>query len=580
MEKVVNNIIVLSILIGLSGLCIAQETTPYLERKVTLELNGTTVKETLKLMETQGDYLFAYRTNLIEGNLQLTRTYTNKTTRAVLNDLFAGKVTYKERGGYIILREQNTSDEKTVLLSGYVSNKESGETIPYATLYDSTTLTSASSNSYGYYSLTVKNSENPLIIVKKKGYRDTTIQWTQSGTAVYNIMLEALPVVADSAGETDENTDENAKINWFQRFVPTEEQKSKFNNFKEQLRRKTQVSLVPYVGSNGKLSGKTTVDYSFNVIGGFNGGVRKIEIGGIFNLDWDSVSYFQLAGVFNKVGGYQRGAQFAGITNINKSTIHGGQFAGISNITSGSVIGAQAAGIVNFADGFTGAQFAGVANYSRKSSIGGQFAGVFNKSEDTLRGAQVAGIMNIADHVDGAQVGFINLSKSIDGVPVGFFSFSKKGLHQLEISTNELFHANLAFKTGVNQFYNSFIGGVRFDKSSNPTIGLGYGLGTSIGISRKSRFFFDVQAMHLHQNKVTPQIRPNLLGKVTLSYQWQVTPLFAIAAGPSFNAMLNDESFPSGQSISSIVPYSFYTVANSDYRLQFWAGGHIALRFF
>ena len=578
MEKVVNNIIAICFLIGFYGLGFAQETTPSLERKVTLDLNGTTLKETLKLMEAQGDYLFAYRTTLIEGNLQLTRTYTNKTTRAVLNDLFAGKVSYKERGNYIILREQNTSDDKTILLSGYISNTESGETIPYATLYDSTTLTSASSNAYGYYSLTVKNSDNPLIIVKKQGYRDTTIQWAESGTAVYNIMLEALPVVVDSTTETME---ENAKINWFQRFVPTEEQKSKFTNFTKQLQRKTQVSLVPYVGSNGKLSGETTVDYSFNIIGGFNGGVRKVEIGGIFNLDWDSVSYFQVAGVFNKVGGYQRGAQFAGITNINKSDVHGAQFAGISNITSGKVIGAQSAGIVNFVDGgFTGAQFAGVANYSRKSSNGGQFAGVFNKSEDTIIGAQVAGIMNIADHVDGSQIGLINISNSIDGVPVGFFSFSKKGLHQLEISTNEVFQANLAFKTGVNQFYNSFVGGVHFDGSSHPTIGLGYGLGTSIGTSRKSRFFFDVQAMHIHQHKLSPTIRPNLLGKITLSYQWQVTPLFSIAAGPSFNALFTDQAFPSGQSIGSLAPYSFYTLADGDHRLQFWAGGHIAFRFF
>jgi hypothetical protein len=231
-------------------------------------------------------------------------------------------------------------------------------------------------------------------------------------------------------------------------------------------------------------------------------------------------------------------------------------------------------------NGFNGAQFAGVANYSRKSSIGGQFAGVFNKSEDTLIGAQVAGLMNIADHVDGAQVGIINISNSIDGVPVGFFSFSKRGLHQLEISTNEIFQANLAFKTGVNQFYNSFIGGVRFDGSSNPAIGLGYGLGTSIGISRRSRLFFDAQAIHIHKHKISPFLRPNGLAKVSLSYQWQVTPLFAIAAGPSFNVLFTEEAWISGTTISKVAPYSFYTFADSEYRLQSWVGGHIALRFF
>jgi len=121
-----------------------------------------------------------------------------------LNDLFAGKVTYKERGVYIILREQSASSDQTVQLSGYISNTESGETVPYVTLYDSASLTSASSNAYGYYTLTLKNTDNPLIVVKKQGYRDTTIQWTQSGTSVYNIMLEELPVVEDTTSEITE----------------------------------------------------------------------------------------------------------------------------------------------------------------------------------------------------------------------------------------------------------------------------------------------------------------------------------------------------------------------------------------
>lgn len=574
MGKTVNNIVTFIALLGCFGFGLAQETTPPLERKMTLELNGTSVKETLKMMESQGEYQFAYRTDLIDGNIQLTRNYNAKTTRAILNDLFLGKIIYKERGNYIILRSQNDNDEKSVVLSGYISNKESGETVPYATIYDSISLTSAGSNEYGYYSLQLKNTENPLIKVKKEGYRDTTIQWTQAGTSVFNVSLQALPLVKDS---TKEEVEENAKINWFQRFMPSEEQKSKFKNFSKQLQRKTQISLIPYVGSNGKLSGKTTVDYSFNTIGGFNGGVRVLEFGGLFNLIWDSVSYIQVAGVFNKVGGHQRGAQFAGITNINNSDVHGGQFAGVTNITNGEVIGAQSAGIVNFANGFTGAQFAGIGNYSYQNSIGGQFAGLFNKSKGTFKGVQAAGLINIADDIDGTQIGFINVSNSIDGVPIGFFSYSRKGLHQVELSTNEVFQANLAFKTGVNQFYNSFLGGVRFE-GATPTFGLGYGVGTSLGISQKSRLFFDFQAMHLQRK--TAIVRPNGLAKVTMSYQWQLSPILAIAVGPSFNAMVTEELFFPGNVFSSLAPYSLYSVSDSEYNLQLWAGGHLALRFF
>lgn len=575
MEKAVNNIIALFILIGSYGYGFAQESTPPLERKMSLELNGITIKETLKLMEVQGDYLFAYRTNLIEESVQLTRTYTDKTTRAILNDLFAGKITYKERGNYIILRAQGTPDDKTVQMSGYVSNKASGETIPYATIYDSISLSSTNSNEYGYYNLTLKNAENPLFIVKKEGYRDTTIQWAQSGTSVYNIRLEALPTVMDSTLDT---LDKNAKIDWFQRFIPDEEQKSTFKNFREELQRKTQVSFVPNIGTNGNLSSRTTVDYSFNVIGGFNGGARVMEIGGIFNLDWDSVSYFQAAGIFNKVGGHQRGAQFAGITNINNADVHGAQFAGITNITNGEVIGTQSAGIVNYVNGFKGAQFAGIGNYSYKSSIGGQFAGIFNKSQGTLRGVQAAGIVNVADHVKGAQIGLLNFSNSIEGVPIGFLSFSKKGLHQLEVSTNELFHTNLAFKTGVNQFYNTIIGGIKF-QGEHPLIGVGYGLGTSIGVSRKSRFFFDLQAMHLHRHELTGFNPRNVLAKFSVTYQWQVSPLFAIAAGPSINALgIDTNDWSSFAYIYNDAPYN---ILNSGYaNPQVWVGWSVALRFF
>jgi hypothetical protein len=492
----------------------------------------------------------------------------------VLNDLFAGKIAYKEKGNYIVLREQSTAAENSVVLSGYVSDKETGATITYATIYDSTSLASTSSNEYGYYNLTIKNAETPLITVRKEGFRDTTIQWTQSGTFVQNIAITRLASEVDSL---DTNDTENAKINWFKRFIPTEEQKAKFRNFSDQLQRKVQVSLVPGIGSNGELSGKTTVDYSFNTIGGFVGGVRVLEIGGVFNLDWDSVRYLQIAGVFNKVGGHQQGGQFAGIANINKADVIGGQFAGITNLTSGNVTGAQFAGLVNNVNGFTGAQFAGIGNNSRSTSIGGQFAGIYNNSEGELNGVQVAGLVNIADHIKGSQIGFININHSIDGVPVGFLSYSREGLHQLEISTNEVFQAQVAFKTGVNEFYNSFIGGIHFE-GANPTTGLGYGLGSSVQLNQKSAFFFDLQAMHLQRG--TALARPNGLGKFTISYQRQLTPLVAIAFGPSLNFLVTEESFFPGNDFSTLAPYSIYSDFDSGYNFQTWVGGHLSLRFF
>jgi len=584
---------------------------PPLERTLNVKLESNSRKEALKIMETQGEFSFAYKTTIIDSNQRLSRSYQNQTTREILDDIFQGELSYQGKGNYIILRTSPKLKAQEVNLEGYILDLRTGEKIPFATVYDTISFTSTVSDEYGHYSLKMTNPSNIYLNVKKTGYIDTAMHISKTGTEVLNIRLRPESVEVIEVPIVD-SADFFSKLKNMKFLKISEERKANILNFKEQLKSKVQFSLVPTIGTNGMLSSSTVVDYSFNLLGGFNGGVRKAEIGGIFNIDVDTVQYFQAAGFLNAVGGYQKGVQLAGFTNLNNDSFKGGQFAGFfnsvrkdfhgvqaagfGNLTVGKFDGIQAAGFFNVkgdsgkvvqlagfsnyaGDNTNGAQIAGFVNYAGKNFKGIQLAGFINYARKDFSGVQASGFINVATNVKGVQLSFININDTISGVPIGFFSFSRKGLHQLEISTNEFLPYQLAFKTGTKRFYNSFIGAMRTGKNSKPIWAYGYGIGTSVDLSPKSSIFFDVQAISLQKAKFTEN---NFLGKLIVSYQYQLKKKLAISAGPSFNVyVVREASTQTGTDFRSIAPYNFYNkTSGSDNNVQMWVGGHLSLRIF
>lgn len=584
---------------------------PPLERTLNVKLESNSRKEALKLMEAQGEFSFAYKTTIIDSNQRLSRSYQNQTTREILDDIFQGELSYQGKGNYIILRTSPKLKAQEVNLEGYILDLRTGEKIPFATVYDTISFTSTVSDEYGHYSLKMTNPSNIYLNVKKTGYIDTAMHISKTGTEVLNIRLRPESVEIIEVPIVD-SADFFSKLKNMKFLKISEERKANILNFKEQLKSKVQFSLVPTIGTNGMLSSSTVVDYSFNLLGGFNGGVRKAEIAGIFNIDVDTVQYFQAAGFLNAVGGYQKGVQLAGFTNLNNDSFKGGQFAGFfnsvrkdfhgaqaagfGNLTVGKFDGVQAAGFFNVkgdsgkvvqlagfsnyaGDNTNGAQIAGFVNYAGKNFQGIQLAGFINYARKDFSGVQASGFINVATNVKGVQLSFININDTISGVPIGFFSFSRKGLHQLEISTNEFLPYQLAFKTGTKRFYNSFIGAMRTGKNSKPIWAYGYGIGTSVNLSPKSSIFFDVQAISLQKAKFTEN---NFLGKLIVSYQYQLKKKLAISAGPSFNVyVVRQASTQIGTDFRSIAPYNFYNkTSGSDNNVQMWVGGHLSLRIF
>jgi len=420
---------------------------------------------------------------------------------------------------------------------------------------------------------------------------------------------------------------QDQSISLAQVLVPTYQAKG---SVRDSTYSKFQFSVVPFIGTNSTCGSPTIVDYSFNLFGGYNKNIRKLEVGGIFNADlgnvqwlqyagvanvvWKNVTGLQFAGCVNVVNGNVNGGQFSGVVNIAKGNVEGIQYAGVANIDKRKVRGIQVAGILNHTEDSTiglqiagilnnnfnstkgvsiagicnnqikfmqGSQLAGISNIALDGIDGLQLAGVVNVSNKVINGTQISGLVNVANKVFGSQLGVFNFSDSITGIPIGFFSYANNGFHKLEVSSNELFYLNAAFITGVDAFHNIFTAGVRPDESGNPLWTVGYGVGTKIPLSKIFALNIDITSNQISKGDFTAKI--NLLNKGYLGVDIKLTKKIAITTGPEINALFTNPSFKKYPTLfSDIKPRVFYNEQSrkNDLNVKMWLGWKLGLRLF
>jgi len=174
-----------------------------------------------------------------------------------------------------------------------------------------------------------------------------------------------------------------------------------------------QISLVPFIGTDGNESIDFRYERSFNILGGITGGIEGYELGGLLNITHGEVHGLQLSGFANIVSGEIYGLQGAGFINVSAGEFTGLRGAGFMNVNSGEFSGLQGAGFMNIsggeAEGFSGAGF---ANISGGEYMGFAGAGFANISGADITGFTGAGFANISGgaHQGFAGAGFANIS--------------------------------------------------------------------------------------------------------------------------------------------------------------------------
>jgi hypothetical protein len=613
----------------------AQQEVPFLERSISISFATERLDIALKKIGEQGGFTFSYNPSIIESEKKITKTFFKKTVREILDELFHGTLTYKARANHIILtRSKETSkNSDDTILSGYIIDEATGERLRNVSVYDPVTLTSAVTDSYGYFEIKFDKPVSDINLkINKQNYSDTVITVPASTGRLLNIPMkidkQKWITVADSVSEKLKRFWNN-KRSWPNKILHPK--KANLVNIRDTLSREVQFSVVPFLGTNQMLSGNVVNDYSVNVVGGFARGVRKFEVGGVFNIDREDVQGAQFAGLFNVVGGKVAGWQMAGLFNADFDEFSGAQFAGLANVswsntsvfsaagalnltrldsrgvhlaglanlTIGEQQGPHAAGVFNFsasdasaiqaagawnftAKNMKGAQLAGVLNFTGKNVQGTQMAGVLNFAGKKVTGAQIAGVLNYATKVRGVQLGLVNIADSVQGASIGLFSFVMKGYHKLEFSADEIFYTNVAFRSGVRNFYNIFTAGAKPNTFENDITywTFGYGIGTSSKLTRWLFLDLDVTANQImHERDIKAM---NLLNKLYLGFDVQIAKKLSFTFGATLNAYITDNLYDGYLPLFTDYTPSITRDENTsnDYNVKMWLGGKVGIRFF
>ncbi|MBX2941774.1 MAG: hypothetical protein KF860_05465 [Cyclobacteriaceae bacterium] len=599
------------------------QTIPPLERELTISFKSVPIEVALSQLSREGKFTFSYSPSILNTSHVVKEGFSKKSVREILNSLFGESITAKGKGNYIILTKTPELTKKevvnnTVTVSGYVTD-ENGEKISEVSVFDKKSLAGVITDQFGFFKITLDNpSEAGTLYFSRRTFMDTLATLTASNTQFINMVMRpekveivevhpaddtlqvvAVPINIQPPVVQSEPVSEKKSFRTFlqekvfsKNIFSGKKGDANMNNIRDTLHRDFQFSFLPFMGTNQKLSGNVVNDYSLNALGGYSMGTNKLEVGGLFNIDKGNVQHAQFAGLFNTVGGTTKGMQMAGLGNLTRKKVSAAQFAGLFNTNLDSVQGAQFAGLFNVnGRPSKGAQFAGLFNVQPSYYTGSQFAGFLNVATHQMHGTQVAGLINFAHNIKGAQIGLINYADSIKGIPIGLLSFVSNGYHKIELSADEIFYVNAAFRTGVRHFYNILEAGLKpetlngsYDLSvpvsaDQNVWSFGYGVGTAPKLTNWLYLNFDLTANQVNKGSFTNSI--SLLNKLYVGFDFQVARKFSITAGATLNAYIYDPTYSDNpQLFTDFTPTIIkrHTFSNGN-EMEMWWGGKVGIRF-
>ena len=208
-----------------------------------------------------------------------------------------------------------------------------------------------------------------------------------------------------------------------------------------------------------------------------------------------------------------------------------------------------------------------------------QISGAINNATE-IKGMQISGLINRASYFNGVQLSVLNIADSCKGIPIGLFSYVKNGYHKFELSADELFYTNIAFRTGVKHFYNIFNAGVQPQQLDQPIWSFGLGLGANFGDINKLGTEINLTSQQLASGNSI--VSENKLYKFYLGIEKKLYRKTSIALGLTYNLLVLDTKTTDYQNYFSNIAPSYLLsndIIDNGLSVQTWIGGKIAFRF-
>lgn len=599
---------------------VAQTNTPILERKISLKISNQKLGYVLEVISETAGFSFSYSNQIFNPNQTVTLFAENRTVKVILDQLFKDQVTYQQIGNHLVLQKkvvpkivkQNSSSipsKYQFIVSGYIRDTQTGSPITNVSIYEKHSLTSAFSGDFGYYKINITSKSPKLMLnYSNSEYQDTaiSIDFENNGVISCNVNLfstkanieEDFQVVDSSVliTFTDSQTNNNqltkkseiqsAKTTFIKledlnlgKWVMSKYQSLNEKNIIDSFERNWQVTFIPPMGSNGKLSSLTSNRLSLNLLAGYNGGLNGVEFGGLVNIIRKEVHGVQFAGLSNLVGGNYNGVQFAGISNQNLSETKGVQFAGISNYNNLASRVTQFAGVCNINRGnLDGFQAAGVLNLAAYKTNAVQIGGVINVANE-INGGQIAGVINIARKVKGFQIGLINIADSAEGMTLGLINIIRNGIHQLEINQNENNMFGIAFRSGTKKLHSIIALNSEWPIASrNSMLAYGFGLGSNFKLSKLINLNTGIISQQLSNNFESENLK--LHSRLYVNTELTLFKGFSVFAGATVNHLIADINDVDYQSKLKDFGTAPFLRIDGNYPQHAWLGYQFGIRLF
>ncbi|MCK9204723.1 MAG: carboxypeptidase-like regulatory domain-containing protein [Bacteroidales bacterium] len=568
----------------------------FLSRKITLDIPKCSLDVALYEIGKAGCFRFSYDADLIPVQRKVTLKTNNIQVRALLKEILGKDIRPIEIGNHVILiRDRSVSYEKktfpNIVIMGAILDAFNRNPLKDVTVFEVENKKSAISEENGKYKLVIPTGKKIRSLnFCKSGYADTVIFINQANEFKINVLLrpllEIIPRLDTRSGLVlVTNIDSLKIVEWIVPRVTS----INAQNLEVHTSRTIQASIIPYIGTNWKVTGSITNRVSFNLLAGYTGGLKGFELGSLLNITRKEMSGLQIGGIGNIVGGRANGLQIGGLFNFDLDNFKGVQIAGMLNYAPDTIRGSQISLMTNVANGHcSGAQISLLLNLALKdvrkvqacclvnyghNVDGVQFAGLLNIARNHNDGLQIAGIVNYATIVNGVQIGLVNISNTVErGIPIGIFSYVQKGYHLFEVSGNEIFYGNVAFKSGTKRFY-SF---VQFGIGNDYKLQGSYGIGTIFTLNKKLSMNLDVSAGFVYHPKDT--IYHGFLLKANPALEYRFAKHFALFMGPAYNLFVFTKGDPSATS-RGLSFYDFYFKSTPNASIQMWIGGVLGARF-
>jgi len=167
--------------------------TTILDRKITVSINNQSIKEAVKEIEKQHGISFAY-TNFSAMNQKVTGNFTDQKIGLILNELFKNtNLTYKEIDRKIIIYEieiQKKPQKTSHTIHGHFYDKNTGERLIGANIYNTLSNIGTTSNNFGFYSISLPNGEIGLSATYM-GYEPLMFHFDLQNDTILNIEMVA-----------------------------------------------------------------------------------------------------------------------------------------------------------------------------------------------------------------------------------------------------------------------------------------------------------------------------------------------------------------------------------------------------